>query len=268
VAVAGYVIRGGLAGRERLRVLARIQAAPTIRLLSRLRIAPGARCLDAGCGGGDVALELARMVGPGGEVVGVDRDEVKLELAGEEARAAGLHNVSYRVADVSALDAEEEFDLVYSRFLLAHLPDPAAALRRLVAAARPGGLVVLEDIDFTGPFCHPPSRAYRRFWELFPAAVRAHGGDPTFGPALPGLLAGAGVRAIDVRVVQATGRDPDVRLMPALTLENSIDAVAAAGLARREAVEAMVDELYAFAADPDTVLALPRVVQAWGRVPA
>jgi predicted O-methyltransferase YrrM len=267
-AVAGYVIRGGLAGRERLRVLARIQAAPTIRLLQRVRIPRGARCLDAGCGGGDVALQLARIAGPDGEAVGIDRDEVKLELARAEARDSGLDNVSYRVADVNVLTAEHEFDVVYSRFLLAHLADPAAALERLVAAARPGALVVLEDIDFTGPFCHPESRAYRRFWELFPAAVRAHGGDPTFGPALPGLLAGAGVRDVDVRVVQATGRDPDVKLMPALTFENSIDAIAGAGLARREAVEAMVDELYAFAAEPDTVVALPRVVQAWGRVQA
>ena len=265
--MAVYVIRGGLAGRERLRVLSRVQAAPTIRLLSRVRIAPGARCLDAGCGGGDVTLELARIVGPDGEVVGLDRDEVKLDLAREEAQAAGLENVSYRVADVMELDAEGEYDVVYSRFLLAHLSDPAAAMERLVAAARPGGLVVLEDVDFTGAFCHPESRAYRRFWELFPATIRANGGDPTFGRALPGLLARAGVRDVDVRVVQAAGREPDVKLMPALTFENTIDAVVRAGLAEREAVEAMVDELYALAARPDSVLALPRVVQAWGHVP-
>ena len=268
MAVANYVIRGGLAGRERLRVLARIQAAPTIRLLTRVRIERGARCLDAGCGGGDVSLELARIAGPGGEVVGIDRDEIKLELAREEAAAAGLDNVSYRAGDVTELDAEGEFDLVYSRFLLAHLADPAAAMERLVAAARPGGLVVMEDIDFSGAFCHPESRAYRRFFELFPAAIRAHGGNPTFGPELPGVMARAGVRDIDVRVTQATGRDPDVKLMPALTFENAIDSVAGAGLARREAVEAMVDELYAFAADPESLLALPRVVQAWGRAPA
>jgi predicted O-methyltransferase YrrM len=267
VAVANYVIRGGLAGRERLRVLARIQAAPTIRLLQRVGIPRGARCLDAGCGGGDVTLELARIAGPDGEAVGVDRDEIKLELAREEARAAGLENVSYRAGDVNELVAEAEFDVVYSRFLLAHLADPEAALERLVAAARPGALVVMEDIDFSDAFCHPENRAYRRFFELFAAAVRAHGGDPTFGTALPGLLAGAGVRGVDVRVVQATGRDPDVKLMPALTFENSIDAVVGAGLAQREALEAMVDELYAFAAEPDSVLALPRVVQAWGRVP-
>jgi predicted O-methyltransferase YrrM len=268
MAVANYVIRGGLAGRERLRVLSRIQAAPTIRLLARVRIQRGARCLDAGCGGGDVSLELARMVAPDGEVVGIDRDEIKLALAREEAAAAGLANVSYRVADVTALDAEGEYDVVYSRFLLAHLADPVAAMERLVAAARPGGLVVMEDIDFRGGFCHPENRAYQRFFELFPAAVRAHGGNPTFGPELPGVMARAGVRGVDVRVMQATGRDPDVKLMPALTFENAIDAVAGAGLARREAVEAMVDELYAFAADPESVVALPRVVQAWGRAPA
>jgi SAM-dependent methyltransferase len=268
MAVAGYAIRGGLAGRERLRVLARVQAVPTIRLLTRVGVERGARCLDAGCGGGDVSLDLARIAGPDGEVVGIDRDEIKLDVARTEARAAGLDNVSYRVADVTQLDAEREFDVVYSRFLLAHLADPAAAMERLVAAARPGGLVVMEDIDFHGAFCHPENRAYRRFFELFPAAVRAHGGNPTFGPELPGVMARAGVREIDVRVTQASGRDPDVKLMPALTFENAIDAVAAAGLAQREAVEAMVDELYAFAAEPDTVLALPRVVQAWGRAPA
>jgi predicted O-methyltransferase YrrM len=265
--VPGYAIRGGLAGRERLRVLSRVQAAATIRLLQRVRIEPGARCLDAGCGGGDVTLELARLAGPDGEVLGIDRDEVKLELAREEARAAGFDNVAYRVEDVNALDAEGEYDVVYSRFLLAHLRDPGRALQRLVAAARPGGLVVMEDIDFSGAFCHPDRRAYRRFWELFPAAIRAAGGNPTFGPSLPTLMGNAGVRGIDVRLMQAAGRDPDVKLMPALTLENAVDAVVGTGLAERAAVEAIVDELYHLAADEEAVLALPRVVQVWGRAP-
>jgi ubiquinone/menaquinone biosynthesis C-methylase UbiE len=51
-----------------------------------------------GCGGGDVALELARLVGPEGEVVGIDLDEVKLALARDEARATGVENVEYRPA--------------------------------------------------------------------------------------------------------------------------------------------------------------------------
>jgi ubiquinone/menaquinone biosynthesis C-methylase UbiE len=75
----------------------------TPRLLERIGVGPGARCLDVGCGGGDASLALARFAGPGGEVVGVDIDEVKLRIAREEAAAAGLANVEYRSAGVDEL---------------------------------------------------------------------------------------------------------------------------------------------------------------------
>ena len=72
-----YAIRGGIAGRERLRILARTLYAGTGALFDRLGVGAGLRCLDAGCGGGDVTLELARRVGPRGRVIGVDLDQAK-----------------------------------------------------------------------------------------------------------------------------------------------------------------------------------------------
>jgi ubiquinone/menaquinone biosynthesis C-methylase UbiE len=107
VAPTRYSIRGGLAGRERLRVLARVHGPATERLLGHLGIEAGMRCLDVGCGGGDVTLALARRVGPAGEVVGVDLDEVKLGLARDEAREAAVTNVDYRVGDAYELPVEE-----------------------------------------------------------------------------------------------------------------------------------------------------------------
>ena len=88
-----YMLRGGIHGRERLRLIARALGATTGNLFDRLGIDLGMRCLDVGCGGGDVALELARRVGPGGRVVGVDIDDAKLELGRHEASAAGLANI-------------------------------------------------------------------------------------------------------------------------------------------------------------------------------
>jgi SAM-dependent methyltransferase len=265
---ARYIIRGGLAGRERLRVLARVAAPATNRLLERVGIEPGMRCLDVGCGGGDVSLALAGLAGPEGEVVGVDLDEVKLGLARDEARAAGVANVSYRVGDVHDLPTDSAFDVVYARFLLSHLRDPMRALRAMIAAARPGGVVAIEDIDFSvSGFCHPESEAYRHLWQIYPPTVRAHGGDAMFAPQLPRMLAEAGLLDIDAGLAQPAGSDRDVKLMPALTLENTADAVVAARQATRDEVDALVQELYALADDPDTVLSLPRVVQAWGRVP-
>jgi 2-polyprenyl-3-methyl-5-hydroxy-6-metoxy-1,4-benzoquinol methylase len=57
-----YAIRGGTAGRERLRVLARTLHTSTGALFDRLGVGAGLTCLDVGCGGGDVTFELARRV--------------------------------------------------------------------------------------------------------------------------------------------------------------------------------------------------------------
>ncbi|HEX2103815.1 MAG TPA: methyltransferase domain-containing protein [Solirubrobacteraceae bacterium] len=262
-----YRLRGGVAGRERLRVLSRVMETMTSGLLERLDIRPGARCLDVGCGGGDVTLALARLAGPAGEAVGIDIDEVKLRLARDEAADAGVENVDYRAASVDELPQDGEFDLVYARFLLTHLADPGAALRSMIGASRPGAVVAVEDIDYAVGFCHPPCAAYDAFWDVYPRVAAHAGGDARIGRRLPVLFAEAGLRGISVHIEQPAGFDRDVKLLSALTLENIADAAVAAGLIEAEEIAAHVEELHRFAARPDTLLSLPRVVQVWARVP-
>jgi SAM-dependent methyltransferase len=259
-----YIIRGGRAGRERLRLLSRVLEPRTRGLLDRLGIARGARCLDLGCGGGDVTLALAELVGPEGEVVGVDIDETKLVLAREEATAAGVSNVDYRRAAVDDVDPDGSFDVVYSRFLFSHLQDSAGALQRMTDAARPAGVVAAEDVDYGGCFCYPENTAYRRSCELYTRAGEARGVDPTIGRRLPALFVDAGLSEIGVHVVQPAGFDADIKLAMPLTLENIEDAVVSSGLASREELAALVEELYAFAAEPSSILSWPRIVQVWG----
>jgi len=263
-----YVIRGGVEGRERLRLLARIMRPTTLRLFDLAGIRPGMACLDVGCGGGDGAVELARLVGAGGRVVAIDTDPVKLDLARTEAAAQGLGNVEFRQADVSGADFGRDFDVVYARFLLTHLSDPAAALAAMRRALRPGGLLVVEDIDFAGHFCDPDSVPFRRYVELYTAVVRRHGGDPNIGPRLPRLLMDAGCEGVRMNVVQPAATDGEVKLVNAVTMENIAESVVAAGLASAPEVAALAGELYAYARDPRTVMSIARVVQAWGRAPA
>ncbi len=85
--VERYVIRGGKEGYERLRLLARDRWPDTAALFERAGLSPGMRCIDLGCGGGEVTFEIARLVAPGGSVTGVDMDAIKLDLA---RRAAGM----------------------------------------------------------------------------------------------------------------------------------------------------------------------------------
>jgi hypothetical protein len=173
--------------------------------------------------------------------------------------------VRYVQGDASALQLGAEFDLVYARFLLTHVGDPQGVLGGMVRAAREGGTVVAEDIEFSGHVCHPACRAVARYVELYREVVRIRGGDPDIGPRLPSLFLAAGLEAVQVRVVQPVALEGEAKEIAPLTLAAIADAVVAAGLASDDEVADLVSELVEFAADPRTLLSLPRVFQVWGR---
>jgi ubiquinone/menaquinone biosynthesis C-methylase UbiE len=258
-----YVLRGGDRGARRLRLLARVKWPTTRTLLRNLGVRPGMRCLDVGCGIGAVTLRLARWVGSTGRVVGIDRDERCLELARLAAQRRGLAAV-FRQEEVTDLQDEEAYDLVYSRFLLTHVPEREPALDRLARAARPGGLVVLEDIEFTAHFCYPACPAFDRYVSLYQQVVQQTGGDPNIGPRLVSLLLDAGLEQVGVEVVQPTYREGLGKRMAAVTMEHIREAVVAAGLASDQEVTGVVAELHRFAEDPRTIVSLPRIFQVWG----
>ena len=260
-----YVIRGGVEGRERLRVLARVMRPSSMTLFDRLGLTDGMWCLDAGCGGGDVTLDLAARVAPGGRVVGVDIDEAKLDIARAEASQHGVQNVEFRCSDVRVEPAPETFDAVYARFLLTHLSDPGGAVRAFHDHLRPGGMLAVEDIDFNGCFTYPESRAFERYRELYCAAVTRRGGNPFVGPQLPALLMDAGFADVGVGVVQHVAMEGEAKLLDPLTMQNIAGAVIADGLASQDEIDAVVLELYEFAANSRTLAGTPRIVQAWGR---
>ncbi len=79
-------------------------------------------CLEIGCGGGDLAFDMARMTGASGTVVGMDFDRKELDLAKNEAASLKLDNLEFRLADITAAEPGADFDLVHARFLLTHLP--------------------------------------------------------------------------------------------------------------------------------------------------
>jgi ubiquinone/menaquinone biosynthesis C-methylase UbiE len=262
-----YVIRGGIEGRERLRLLARVMRPTTLQLLQRAGVAPNMACLDVGCGGGDVTLDLARMVAPWGRAVGTDIDETKLAICRSESGDAGVANAEFRAADAQGSGALPEFDIAYARFLLTHLPDPAAALRHMKRSLVPGGVIVVEDIDFAGSFCYPMHWAYQRYSELYTKAVLRRGGDPNIGPRLPELLREAGFHSVQMNVVQPAGSTGEAKLVSPLTMENIAGAVLEEALASRTEIDEIVDALYALASDERVVMSIPRIVQAWGRLP-
>lgn len=267
-ATGSYIIRGGVAGRERLRILSRVMRPTSLALLQRTGLQPGMKVLEIGCGGGDLAFDIARIVGPSGRVLGTDIDQTKLDLAASEAAELNLTNIEFQLANIAESAPAGNFDFIHTRFVLTHLTDPALALKHIRAALRPGGIVVLEDIDFSGYFCYPECAALWRYVQLYTETTRRRGVDANIGPRLPSLLAEAGFENIQVNIVQPSGLAREVKLVSPLTMENIADAVIAEGLATAEEIERVVAELYAFADAPGTLGSTPRIFESWATQPA
>src|SRR5690606_21893055 len=119
----------------------------TEHVLGLAGLEPGMRVLDVGCGPGDVSFLAARLVGPAGVVIGVDRAEPAIAAARAGADAAGLNNVHFLVADAAEVSLDAPVDAVIGRLILMHLPDPAAVLAHLRTLLVPGGLLVFQEMD-------------------------------------------------------------------------------------------------------------------------
>jgi SAM-dependent methyltransferase len=125
----------------RLRLLENECDPHTRRYLDATGVGRGWRCLEVGAGAGAMVRWLAERVGGTGHVVAADID---LRYLGD----LDLANVQVHQCDITVDDVElESYDLVHCRFVLMHLDDPAAALRRMASALRPGGWLIAADPD-------------------------------------------------------------------------------------------------------------------------
>jgi 2-polyprenyl-3-methyl-5-hydroxy-6-metoxy-1,4-benzoquinol methylase len=261
-----YVLRGGDLGAERLKLLASVKWPTTKPLLERAGLRPGLNCLDVGCGAGAVTFEMVEAVKPTGRVTGIDFDERCVRLARAEAQKFGL-DVEFRTGSANELEDCATYDLVFARFLLTHLLEPEAALERMVQATISGGVVVVEDIQFTGHFSYPACPAFDRYVSLYQNVVRHKGGDANIGPRLPALFLDAGLTDVKLEVIQPSYREGPGKRIPSVTMEHIREAVVGAGLASDEEVSGIVAEINAFSDDPRTILSFPRIFQVIGKKP-
>ncbi len=151
-----------IAGRYEL--LNTIMTAGLHRLWSRAAVratglGPGGRALDLACGTGSLTRELAKRVGPGGYVLGVDFSREMLRAA--EARPAP--NIEYRLGDATDLEdvPSGAFDAVTIAYGARNIPDLDALFSEMARCLRPGGVAVCLEI------ARPESRVFAAFYGLW-----------------------------------------------------------------------------------------------------
>jgi demethylmenaquinone methyltransferase / 2-methoxy-6-polyprenyl-1,4-benzoquinol methylase len=154
------------------------------RAADQAELRPGDAALDVCCGTGDLALELARRVTPGGRVVGCDFSEPMLDLAREKASEHGVDGVRFEWADALQLPYDDgRFDAATVGFGVRNLADLDRGLRELARVLRPGGRLVILEI--TQPVRPPLSTFYSLWFDRLVPVLGALAGDSAAYSYLP-----------------------------------------------------------------------------------
>ena len=166
-----------------------------------LGLGAGQQVLDLGCGTGEDARVLAALVAPGGRVAAADSSAAMIAAAKQRAEGCGLP-VEFVTADAHALDfPEDAFDACRADRIFMHLENPLQALREMARVTRPGGRVLVYEVDFeTLTVDLPDRRVTRRILNTWCDGFR----NGWLGRHIPALFTEAGLR--DVRVIPATLR--------------------------------------------------------------
>ena len=179
---------------ERLTLQGRLLAPATRTILVTAGIESGMTVLDLGSGAGDVSFVAAELVGPEGQVIGIDASPDAVARATRRAEQREMANVRFVESDIHVPAPGGPFDAVTGRLVLMFVPDPSAVLRIQATVLRPGGLVVPIEFDVHTARTVPSTPLVDRLI-LCIAEVFKRGGIPTsLGPSLWSVLRDAGLQ--------------------------------------------------------------------------
>jgi SAM-dependent methyltransferase len=233
---------------EQARLL-RLNALTNRTFIDFLRPPPGGRVLEVGSGLGILAADVASVAAA--RVVGV---EYAWAQASKSARHARVHVVQ---GDGHRLPLRDEaFDMVYARYVLEHVIDPARVLAEMRRVLRRGGQIAVLENDITLTRFDPPCPAFEQVWMAFGALQQRLGGDGLIGRRLFRLLHAAGFSDIELSFQPEAHWQGSPAFEAWLTniignVESGRQALIDTGLRSPAQVDAAVRELAALVNQPD-----------------
>jgi ubiquinone/menaquinone biosynthesis C-methylase UbiE len=263
-----YYLAIGAAGEKRLALLEEVYGPDAARIMLDIGMPRGGRIADLGCGTGNSLPWFARQVDAEGEVVGVDLSPAQLAIAKANAEAAGHRNI--RLVEASIYETglpRASFDVVHCRFVLCHLTRPMDALHEMAALCRPGGLVIVFDVDMGGLFSVPETSAYRRMRDLIHARAGLRGSDCVLGPKLPRMFLKAGLAAPETALVHPIYLRGERKRLWEYSFLEAKPYMLEKGICTEADLDCLATDLAAVAADETIAVAQATMPVTWARKP-
>jgi ubiquinone/menaquinone biosynthesis C-methylase UbiE len=192
---------------SRLESQARVRWPQEVIVLRNAGLGVGTKIADIGCGSGIITEYLANEVGETGLVLGIENNEKLFNLAktrnAKYKQVQIINNDAGRLGDID----DNNFDLVYARFILQHLSDPSALLIEAERILKPGGKVIVMDADDSLFYITPYHKEMGEFLTEVSKGQTKYGGDRNIGHKIPCMLFDAGYSNINTSVYTFTSKN-------------------------------------------------------------
>ena len=234
----------------------------------RAGITIGSRVLDVGAGPGYATIDLAEIVGPAGEVLGVERSARFLEVARRACAERGLSQVRFREADLVENEIGPlNFDFAWCRWVASFVSSPAKLIANIAGALRSGGVAMFHEYSHYETFQFSPRRLpLEEFSEKVMTSWRAAGGLPNVAVEFPALLHDTGFEIIEAhpRVVTISPKSY-VWQWPASFIEINLTRQRDLGHATEEWAESVRRAFKEAESDPRTLFTTPLFLEIIAR---
>lgn len=261
-----YVLQTGSTAVERLKIVMDSYGPGTERLLDSLNSIDGKSVADVGCGTGLVSASFAKRVGATGKVVGIDSAPDTLAIARKMNDATNIKGIEWHNGDAYTTGlADNTYDVVYCRLLLLHLKEPARAVAEMRRIAKPGGLVICEDLATINTQTYPIDSPIKTIQERIKNMAAKQGTDWDIGLALPSLFKSLGLTDIKISTHQPGHLTGEGKRLAEYTFLEAVPKMIAAGVLTEDAARQTGQQMREFTDRDDTVVFLPTMIQVIGK---
>ncbi|MCB1487800.1 MAG: methyltransferase domain-containing protein [Bauldia sp.] len=261
-----YVLPTGSKDAARLDVIHEVYGPLSVRGLEAAGMEGVRRAADIGCGTGTMSRWLAERMGDGSTVDAIDISEDQLAVARTRQPAAGAGTITYSIA--SAYEPElpdAAYDIAFVRLVLCHLKEPHQAVAAMARLLKPGGRLVIVDMDMYSFLAMPPSEHYTRWLE----GARVHqtniGVDYAVGTRLHELLSDAGLETTYLAADQPIYNEGAGKNLWQNTWRNAVPYVVQAGSLTPAEGDDLIAGMASHDARPDVWIGVAKMFAAVGR---